>query len=77
MDAILSVPHLHSVKSCLQKSKFGDWIQSAMIATEYSYKLGKPIVHGARPAIATEDSHILSYFGYIRQKYTMKIIGLR
>ena len=37
--AIVSIPHLHGVKICLQKSRLikpGDWILSAMIS---SYRL--------------------------------------
>ena len=38
--AIVSIPHLHSVKNCSEKSrpiKYGDWMHSVMIAIEYSY----------------------------------------
>ena len=45
--AILSVPHLHSAKSYLEKSravKYGDWIHSVMIAIECSFKLGRKII---------------------------------
>ena len=40
----MSNPHLHSVKSCPEKSRlinFGDWMHSVMIAIEYSYKLDR------------------------------------
>ena len=37
--AIMSIPHLHSVKSCPEKSRLikdGDWMQNVVIAIEYS-----------------------------------------
>ena len=40
--AIVSNPHLHSVKSCPEKSrpiKYGGQMHGLMIAIEYSYKL--------------------------------------
>ena len=42
--AIVSNPHLHSVKSCPEKSrpiKYGGQVHSVMIAIEYSYKLDR------------------------------------
>ena len=42
--AIVSNPHLHSVKSCPLKSrpiKYGGQMHSVMIAIEYSYKLDR------------------------------------
>ena len=42
MGAIVSNPHLHSVKSCPEKSrpiKYGGQMHGVMIAIEYSYKL--------------------------------------
>ena len=41
---IVSIPHLHSVKSLPEKSipiNCEDWMHSVMIAIEYSYKLGR------------------------------------
>ena len=43
-DAIVSNPHLHSVKSCPEKSrpiKYGGQMHGLMIAIEYSYKLDR------------------------------------
>ena len=42
--AIVSNPHLHSVKSCPEKSrpiKYGGQMHGVMIAIEYSYKLDR------------------------------------
>ena len=42
--AIVSNPHLHSVKSCPEKSKpikYGGQIHGVMIAIEYSYKVDR------------------------------------
>ena len=42
--AIMSSPHLHSAKSCPEKSrpiKYGGQMQGVMIAIEYSYKLDR------------------------------------
>ena len=52
---IVSIPHLHSVKSCPGKSRLincGDWMHSVMIAIEYSYKLGRKnvLIYGANLA---------------------------
>ena len=44
MGAIVSIPHLHSVKNYPEKGrliKYGDWMHSVMIAIEYSYNLGR------------------------------------
>ena len=41
---IMSSPHLHSVKSCPEKSrpiKYGDQMHGVMITIEYSYELGR------------------------------------
>ena len=41
---IMSNPHLHSIKSCLEKRrpiKYGGQMDGVMIAIEYSYKLGR------------------------------------
>ena len=42
--AIVSTPHLHSVKNCPENSgpiKYGDWNHSVMIAIVYTYKLSR------------------------------------
>ena len=49
---IVSSPHLHSVKSCPEKSrpiKYGVQMHGVMIAVEYSYKLDKKniLIYGA------------------------------
>ena len=50
----MSIPHLHSVKCCPEKSrliKYGDWMHGIMIPIEYIYKLGrKKLIYGANEA---------------------------
>ena len=53
--------YLHGVKSCPEKSKYGDRLHSIIIAIDYSYKLGRKFfsfIVQTRPVIAQIDTHM-------------------
>ena len=59
----MSYPHLHTFKSCPEKSrpiKYGGPMHGAMIAIEYNYKLDRKniLIDGANQAGFCSDSHI-------------------
>ena len=69
-DAIVSFPHLLSVKSCLGKSRLikrEDWMLSVMIAIEYSYKLGRinVLIYDVDLAGFCSDSHIFKKVPFV------------
>ena len=65
--AIVSNPHLHSVKSCPEKSrpiKYEGQMHGVMIAIDYSYKLDRKIFFfmvQTRPVIAQTVTYLMNF----------------
>ena len=63
--AIVSNPHLHSVKSCPEKSrpiKYGSQMHGVMIVIEYSYKLYRKKLWCELGRLLLRQSHMYFYY---------------